>query len=88
VVEKVAAELLSEEVERRGLLSDGRFRTRKGRLGIDAAAIMVKRAHAAWTQGHITGVLLMDIKAAFSRVANGRLVNLLKVRQIDRDIIR
>jgi len=61
VVEKVVAELLSEEAERRGLLSDGQFASRKGRSAIDAAAIMVDRAHAAWTNGQITGVLLMDI---------------------------
>jgi hypothetical protein len=88
VVEKVVAELLSEEAERRGLLSDGQFGSRKGRSAIDAAAIMVDRAHAAWTNGHITGVLLMDIKAAFPSVAKGRLVNLMKVRQMDGDLIR
>jgi len=88
VVEKVVAELLSEEAERRGLLSDGQFGSRKGQSAVDAAAIMVDRAHAALTNGHITGVLLMDIKAAFPSVAKGRLVNLMKVRQMDGDLIR
>ena len=41
LIEKVSAELLSEEAERRGLLSDGQFGSRKGRSAIDAAAIMV-----------------------------------------------
>jgi hypothetical protein len=49
---------------------------------------MVDRAHAAWNGGHIAGVLLMDIKAAFPSVAKGRLVNLMKVRQMDGDLIR
>ena len=88
VVEKVVTERLSEEAERRGLLSDGQFGSRKGRSVIDAVAIMVDRAHAAWTNGHIPGVLLMDIKAAFLSVAKGRLVNLIKVRQMDGDLIR
>jgi len=88
VVEKVAAELLSEEAERRGRLSDGQFGSKKGRSAINAVAIMVDRAHAAWTNGHITGVLLMDIKAAFPSVAKGRLVNWMKVRQMDGDLIR
>jgi hypothetical protein len=48
VVEKVVAELLSEEAEGRGLLSDGQFGSRKGLSAIDAAAMMVNRAHAAW----------------------------------------
>jgi len=83
VVKKVVADLLSEEAERRRLLSDGQFGSRKGRSAIDAAALMVDRAHAAWMNGHITGVLLMDIKAAFPSVAKGRLVNLMNVRQMD-----
>jgi len=49
---------------------------------------MVDRAHAAWNGGHLAGVLLMDIKAAFPSVATGRLVNLMMVRQMDGDLIR
>jgi hypothetical protein len=85
VVQKVRVEQLSEEVEIRGLLSDGQCASRKGRSAISAAAIMVDRAHAAWTNGHITGVLLMDIMAAFLSVAKGTLVNMMKVREMDRD---
>jgi len=87
-IEKVVAELLSEEAERRGLLSDKPFRSQKGRSAIDAVAIIVDRAHAAWTNGHIAGMLLMDIMAAFPSVAKGRLVNSMKVRQMDGDLIR
>jgi len=71
VVENVAAELLSEEAERTGLLNDSQFGSRKGQSAIDAAAIFVDRAHAAWTNSNITGVLIMDIKAAYPSVANG-----------------
>jgi hypothetical protein len=88
VVEKVVAELLSEVAERRGLHSNGQCRSRIGRSAIDAAAIIVDRAHAAPTTGHITGVLLMDIQVAFPSVAKGRLVNLMKVRQMDGDLIQ
>jgi len=49
---------------------------------------MVDRAHAAWKIGHITGVPLMDIKAAFPSVPKGRLLNLMKVRQMDGDLVR
>jgi hypothetical protein len=88
VVEKVVAELLSDEAERRGLQSDGQFATRRGRPAIDAAAIMVDGDHAAWTDGYIAGELLMDIKAAFRSVAKRRLVNYMKVRQMVGDVIR
>jgi len=48
---------------------------------------MIDRAQAAWTDGHITGLLFMDIMAAFPSVAKGRLVNLLKVRELDGNLI-
>ena len=88
MIEKVVAELLSDEAERRGLLRDGQFGSRKGRSAVDAAAITVNRAHAGWMDHHKTGVLLMDIKPAFPSVAKGRLVNLMKVRQMDGDLIQ
>jgi len=88
VVKKVVAELLSNEAERRGPLMDRQCGSRRGRSAIDAAAIMVDRAHAVWKGGHLAGVLLMDIKAAFPSVAKGRLVNQMKVRQMDGDLIR
>ena len=87
VVEKVVAELLSAEAERRGLLSDGQFGRRKRQSAIDAAAIIVDRAHAACTNSQITGMLLTDIKAAFPCVAKRRLVNLMKVRLMDGALI-
>jgi len=58
-----------------------------GHSAIDAVAIMVDRAHTAWTHGHITGVHLMELKAVFPSVATGGPVNLMKVREMDRDLI-
>jgi len=87
LVERVVAELLSEKAEQWGLQSEGQFGSRNGRSAIDPVAIMVDRAHAAWTNGQMTGVLLMDIKAAFPSVTKGRLVNLMNVGQIERDLI-
>jgi len=49
---------------------------------------MLERAHAAWKTGHITGVRLMHIKATFPSMAKGRLVNVMKDRQMDEDLLR
>ena len=73
--------------EKRGLLSDGQCGSRKRWSAIDAAAIRIDRAHAAWTNGHITGMLLMDIKAAFPSVPKRRLGNIIQVRHMDVDCI-
>jgi len=83
VVEKVVAEVLSNEAQRRALLGDGQFGSRKTRSAIDAAAIRVERAHSAWKEDNIAGVLLMDIKEAFPSVARGRLIHAIKAEQID-----
>ena len=71
-----------------GLLSDGQFGSRKGRSAIHAAAIMVDKASAVCINGHITGVLLMDNKAAFPSVGKGKQDNLMKLRQMDGDLVR
>jgi len=49
---------------------------------------MVDRAHAAWSEGSVAGVLLMNIKAALPSVGRGRLVHTLKGKGIDRGHIR
>jgi hypothetical protein len=83
VFEKVVAELLSDDAERRALLSDGQFGSRKKMSAMDLAAIMVDRAHAASKDDNITGVVLMNLKAAFPIVARGRLIHAMKARKID-----
>jgi len=75
VVENVVAELLSEEAESRGLPSDRQLGSREGRSALCAVAIMFDQAHAARNDGHITGMLVIDIYAAFSSMPKGRLVN-------------
>lgn len=82
-VETVVAEGLSEMAETSGQLSEEQFGSRKGRSGIDTMAIMVHTAHAAWTNGHLTGMLLMVIPAAFPSVAKRRQVNFMKVSEMN-----
>jgi len=84
----MVADILADEAERRGLLSDGQFGSRKRQLAIGAAAIMVEKAHAAWTEGSRAGVLQMDIKTAFPSVWRGRLVHIITGKGIVRDHIR
>jgi hypothetical protein len=88
VVKKVVAELLSDEAKRRALLGDCQFGSKKKRSAIDAAAIMVHRAHSAWKEDNITGVLLMDIKAAFPSVERGRLIHAMEAQRMNGDLIR
>jgi len=87
VVAKVVAELLAEETERRALLSDSQFWTRKRRSQIDARAIPVQRAPASLREGSIAGAHLMYIKTALPSVGRRILVRKMKSQGIDRDLI-
>jgi len=49
---------------------------------------MVVKAHEAWREGHIAGVLLMDIKAAFPSVRRGRLIHTMRRKGMDGHLIR
>jgi len=49
---------------------------------------MVDRAHSAWKEDNIAGILQMDMKAAFPSVARGRLIHAMKAMRIDGDLIR
>jgi len=62
VVEKVAANAIAEECERRQLLHDGQFGCRKRRSAIDAVGSLMKRVEEAWGRGNTTAVLLTDVK--------------------------
>jgi hypothetical protein len=75
VVKKVVEELLSEEDKRGGLLSNGQSGSRKGQSAIAAVVIVVNQAHLAWKNSNITGILFIDIKAAFLSMPKGRLLN-------------
>jgi hypothetical protein len=88
VVEKVAAELLAGEAERRGLLSDSRNGSKKRRSAIDMVAIMHHRTHTALSDGQIAGILLMDIKAAFPTAGRGRLIHKMGRKGMDGDRIQ
>lgn len=69
VVDTVLAEPLSAEAETGGPLSDGQFGSRKQWSAINPVLIIVERANVAWTNGLITGMLLIDICLAFSNMA-------------------
>jgi len=87
VVEKLVADLLSDEAQRRAPISDRQFCSSKKRSAIDAAAIMVDTVYSALKEDNITGVLLMDIMAAFQSVARRRQMHAMKAKQIDGDLI-
>jgi len=88
VVEKVVANAIAEECERRRLLHDGQFGCRKRRSAIDAVGRLMKRVEEAWGRGNTAAVLLMDVKGAFPHVAKGNLRRRMEEMGFEADLVR
>jgi len=88
VVEKVAANAIAEECERRRLLHDGQFGCRKRRSAIDAVGRLMKRVEEVWGRGNTAAVLLMDVKGAFPHVAKGNLIKRMEEMGFEADLVR
>jgi len=88
VVERVAANAIAEECERRQQLHDGQFGYRKRRSAIDAVGMLMKRVEVAWGRGKTAAVLLMDVKGAFPHVAKGNLIKRMEEMGFEADLVR
>jgi len=88
VVEKVAANAIADECERRQLLHNGQFGCRKRRSAIDAVGRLMKRVEEAWGRGNTAAVLLMDVKGAFPHVAKGNLIKRMEEMGFEADLVR
>jgi len=88
VVEKVAANAIAEECERRRLLHDRQFGCRKRRSAIDAVGRLMKKVEEAWRRGNTAAVLLMDVKGAFPHVAKGNLIKRIEEMGFEADLVR
>ena len=68
-------------------MNDKQFSSRKRWSTIDTAVIMMDIMNKGWSNGNIMGILLVDIKVAIPSVAMWRLVNAMKGKHIDGDLI-
>jgi len=88
VVDKVVPVPLSNEGKRRVLLSHDLFVSRKKKLAIDVATILIYRAYSQSGAHNINGVLLMDINEVFPSMVSERLTHAIKAKRIDRDLLQ
>lgn len=88
VVEKIAAEAISNYCETTKSLHLGQMGSRKQRSAIDAVACLIQRTHDSWKRQQLMGALFMDVKGAFDHVNPGRLVSRMGELGLDGDLIR
>jgi len=88
LVERTAARLIADHLERRNELHDGQYGCRKRRSAVDAVAVLMNWTQQAWQEKKVAGALLMDVKAAFNNVSRQVLTWRLGELGIEPDLIR
>jgi len=88
LVERTAAHLIADHLERSHGLHDGQFGCRKRRSCIDAVAVLMNRTQQAWTEKRVAGALFLDVKSAFNIVSKSLLVRRMETLGIEPDLVR
>ena len=88
LVERTAAHLTADHLERKRGLHDGKYGCRKRRSCIGAVAVLINCTQRAWTAKRVAGVLFMDVKSAFNNVSKAHLGRRMEALGIEPDLIR
>lgn len=75
IVEKVAAEQLSQYCEGYSKLYPGQMGGQKERSAIDAVATLVNPVQESWQEKKLTAALFMDVKGTFDHVSRPKLLH-------------
>jgi len=88
LVERTAAHLIGDHLERKRLLHEGQYGCRQRRSCVDAVAIVMNRTQQAWAAKKVAGALLMDVKSAFNNVSKAHLGRRMEALEVEPDLIR
>ena len=88
LLERTAAYLIADHLERKKGLHEGQFGCRKRRSCIDAVAILMNRTQKAWEGKKDAGALFMDVKSAFNNVDKTFLGKRMENLGVEADLIR
>jgi len=88
LLERTAAHLIADHLERKRGLHEGQYGCRKRQSCIDAVAILMNRTQKAWNKKKVAGALFMDVKLAFNNVSKIHLGKRMEALGIEADLIR
>ena len=88
LVERTAAHLIADHLERSKGLHEGQFGCRKRRSCVDAVATLMNRTQQEWDNKRVAGALFMDVKSAFNNVSKAHLVRRMEALGLGPDLIR
>jgi len=88
LLERMAAHLIVDHLERKRGLHEGQFRCRKRQSCVDAVAILMNCTQKAWSERKVTGALFVDVKSAFNNVNKALLGKRMEELGLEADLIR
>jgi len=88
LLERTAAHLIADHLERKQGLHQGQFGCRKRRSCVDAVAILMNRTQQAWKKKRVAGALFMDVKSAFNNINKTVLGKRMEELGVEADLIR
>jgi len=88
LLERTAAHLIADHLERKRGLHEGQFGCRKTRSCVDALAILMNCTQKAWERKKIVCALFMDVKTAFNNVDMTFLGKRMEDLGMEADLIR
>jgi len=88
LVERMAAHLIADHLERSKGLHEGQFGCRKRRSCVDAVATLMNRTQQEWDNKRVAGALFMDVKSAFNNVSKAHLGRRMEALGLEPDLIR
>ena len=88
LVERTAAHLIADHLERKRGLHDGQFGCHKRRSCVDAVAVLMNSTQQVWNRKQVAGALFMDVKSAFNNVSTSHLGRRMEALGIQPNLIR
>ena len=87
-MERTAAHLIADHLERKRALHEGQYGCRKRRSCVDAVAVLINHTQHAWAAKKVAGALFMDVKSAFNNVNKAHLGKRMQALGIEPDLIQ
>jgi len=88
LVERTAAHLIGDHLERSEGLHEGQYGCRKRRATVDAVAVLMNRTQQAWKRKKVAGALLMDVQSAFNNTSKRLLAARMEALGVEADLVR
>jgi len=88
LVDRTAAHLIADHLERKHGLHDGQYGCRKWRSCVDPVAVLMNRTQQAWKEKRVSGALFMDVKSAFNNISKVHLGKRMEALGVEPDLIR